>query len=173
MMREQNERQIHAWLQAERMADDRLAERTLGEVFTMLPEVVPSTGFRQRVLVASGILPAVGRPWSWRSRLALAACLLLVASSSAILLPMVWELLGLLTPAEVVTALVDGGLTVSHRLHDVSPLWDLGRTLYRTLLQVIVSPPVVLAIFAMFLLSAAALRSLMSLVPAQRSYGYA
>lgn len=172
-MRRQDQQPMHIWLRAERAADDRLAERALGEVFAMLPEVAPSPGFRDRVLAASGIASAMVSPWGWRSRLALAACLLLVASSSAVLLPMVWELLGLLTPAEVVTALVDGGLTVSHRLHDVSPLWDLARTLYRTLLQVIAAPPVAVAISTMILLSAAALRSLMSLLPAQRSLGYA
>ena len=163
---------LRAWLRAERMADDSLAEQTLSEIFAALPEVIPSPGFRQRVLAASGLAPAAVRAWSWRSRLLVAACLVSVALSSVVLLPMVWQLLGLLAPADVITTLVDGVRTVGHRLRVVAPLWELGRTMYRTLLQVIAAPPVIIALSTMILLSTAAFRGLVSLVPARRSFGY-
>lgn len=170
-MRRHTHNTLRQWLSAEASADHGGAETSLFELFSTLPAVQPSAGFAGRVLAASGI--EAPRPaWGWASRLALAASLVLVAASSSVLLPVALELLGLLTPAEVVTSLVDGMLAIGHRLEDILPLWQLATTLYRTLVQVVGSPPVLITLLAMTLLSATALRGLMSLVPARRSLTY-
>lgn len=168
------------WLEAERADHAEDAEEALFGVFAALPQTVPTQGFAERVLMAAGVqevapavVPLRARPWSRASRLALAACLVLVAVSGALLLPATLELVALVSPTELVTGVVDGSRTLGHRLHDLSPLWQLATTLYGTVLKVAVSPPVLVLLLSMTLLSSAGLRSLMSLLPTRRSVGYA
>lgn len=190
---------LAAWLDAEGAADDRGAEWALREAFDALPQAVPSPEFSDRVLTAAGVGATAGttagtttdtsaagwsallgkaagwrgQSWSFGSRMALASCLVLVAVSSSFFLPAALEVLNLLTATEVITGVVDSGLAVGNRLQDIQPLWQLAKTLYGTLLHVVTSPPILLALLTLTLLSSAALRSLLSLLPARRSYGYA
>src|SRR5687768_6853740 len=105
MRRPQPHDPLTRWLQAEREADDVVAEAALLEMFESLPRLAPSPGFADRVLlqIAQPAVVPVRQNWlAWlfRSpgfRLALASGLLAACISMFWLPRLVMTLLGMAT----------------------------------------------------------------------------
>ncbi|KAB2957115.1 MAG: hypothetical protein F9K18_12930 [Thermoanaerobaculia bacterium] len=155
------------FLAAEAGGRDAEAEAALAELFRALPERRPRPGFADRVMLRVAVRPG----WFARPavRFALAATLVALAVSAALLVPLLAPLAGLIGPGGALGFAVEGLSRIATRFAEGlaawAPLATVGRALGRALLE----PRLAGLLVVQFLIAALALRGLAGVVSAQRS----
>lgn len=155
------------YLAAEAEGRDAEAEAALAELFRVLPERRPRTGFADRVMLRLAVRPS----WFARPavRFALAAAMVAVAVSAALLVPLLAPLAGLIGPGGAIGFAVEGLTRLVTRFAEGlaawAPLATVGRALGRALLE----PRLAALVGVQFLIAALALRGLAGVVSTQRS----
>lgn len=172
-----------AWIQAERAGENADAERALHALFQELPEVRPrrrfagesltGASFSERVLREAGVAPRPApAPLPWPLRAATAVALLLSAFALG-WIPTVVSLVGQrITVGGVLDTLVQGFFHLTENVALLLSFWSYGESLYRSVMLVVMQPPVMAAALAAVLISAAALHSLRQLLALERSPRY-
>jgi hypothetical protein len=155
------------FLAAEAGQRDAEAEAALAELFRALPERRPRPGFPSRVM-----LRLAGRP-SWFARpavrLGLAAALVAVAISGALLIPLLAPLAGLIGPGGAIGFAVEGFVRLATRFAEGLAAWAPLATAARAVGTALLEPRVAGLLVLQFLIAALALRGLVGVVSAQRS----
>lgn len=136
------------WLQAEREADDAVAEAALLEMFESLPQVAPSAGFADRVLlqIAEPAIEPVRQNWLvwlFRSpgfRLALTSGVLAACISLFWLPRLLMTLLGMATMNDLVQLGVTSLVDLSQWLGLASRVGEWFLTVLRALAISLTSP---------------------------------
>ncbi len=159
------------WLAAERNARDAAAERALRNLFARLPQASPTIDFADRVLTAvAHSRPVAVASYPWWSRAAIAACLVLVGLSAALVMPAALSLARVIAPGDAVGVMVQGFVALAGRLDELLSLWQVWARIVDTILLVATAPPVVLALLTLTALSAFTFRELKrALVPYRSS----
>ena len=159
------------WLAAEHSGRDAEAERALTGMFSALPEVVPRAGFADRVLIGAGLLRPSVLDSRW-SRAAIAGSLLTVALALVWTLPAILGLTRLVAPGELAGLLVQGFVAAVSRVDELVTLWQIWTRIASTAMLVATSPPVVLTVLGLCVLSALTFRGLSELLSLERNPDY-
>ncbi|MBP1642155.1 MAG: hypothetical protein H6Q03_824 [Acidobacteria bacterium] len=159
------------FLAAEAGQRESEAEAALAELFRALPGRRPRPGFSDRVLLRLAARPSwFARP---AARLALAAALVVVAISAALLLPLVAPLAGLIGPGGAIGFVVEGFVGLATRFADGLAAWSPLATAARAVGRALLEPRLAGLLVLQFLIAALALRGLVGVVSAQRSSAHA
>ena len=155
------------YLAAEAGQREPEAEAALAELFRALPGRRPRPGFPDRVLLRLAARPG----WSAHpaARLALAAALVVVAISAALLLPLVAPLAGLIGPGGAIGLAVEGFIGLATRFAEGLAAWSPLATAARAVGRALLEPRLAGLLVLQFLIAALALRGLVGVVSAQRS----
>ena len=156
------------WLAAEKVGRDAAAERALRGLFMALPSTVPAADFADRVLAAVGRGRRCGLDPRW-TRAAIAACLLLAALASTLVLPLFASLTALVAPGEAIGALVRGWVALASRVDELLSLWHVWARIVETVMLIATAPPVMLALLTLTVLSAVTFRGLERALVTDRS----
>jgi len=162
-------RALAAWLQAEAALRAEEADRGLSELFAALPRPAVPAGFAERVMARAGLAPRpdlLARRWA---RWTLGAAAGLSAAASVFLLPAVRALVGLVSPADLVSAGSRATIGVVRWLAEGLSLWQALAAVGEALAHVAGQPAVLAAAAASVLASAGGLRALQRLLAAERS----
>lgn len=159
---------IGRWLAAERSGTAEQAEQALRELFALLVDPVPSTGFVDRVMLAVTPMPQAARlAPGWR--LVLAASLALAALSVAFA-PLAVLMLAEIVHIGVVIELVGSGIVLaSGALVEWLTFWQSLVGLHRVLVTFVSRPPVTLTLIGVAVLTSVSFRVLVELMVAKRS----
>lgn len=161
------------WLAAEAGADEAAAERALGPIFRLLPEIAPGPDFALRVLAAAGVrvaAPVQRLSWPWRA--AIGSGLLVTGLAVIFLLPAAGELTRVIGPGTVIATLVRGFLALIERLVDLLVVGQVVARFGRALAAVVTSLPALVALAALAAFTTVALRSFFELPSTARSPGH-
>ncbi len=151
-MKEATDNILERWLAAESDGHDTAAERALREMFVALPSALPTADFADRVMAA--VAPRRVAVYPWWSRVAVAACLVLVGLAMALVLPVALSLARVITPGEAIGALVQGFVALTSRVDELLSVWRLWAQIVDTALLIATAPPVVVLLLTLTMLSA-------------------
>lgn len=159
---------LSRWLAAERAAATDHAERALDELFALLAQPSPATGFAERVVARLAPLPPAEKvALGWR--LALAFSLMLVALSVAWLPLVVMPLAEAVRPGQLVEILVAGLVAGSRALTEWLAFWHSMIEVNRVVVTVVSKPPVAATLIVLAGLTAVSFRAFSVLMATERS----
>jgi hypothetical protein len=166
-------RQIRSWLEAERSGRDDEASRALSGLLRALPELSPSPGLLDNVMLAvdASVVRPLSRLFSWAGRAVVAASVVLVAAAivSLPLLRVTWspEVGDVLAVASGLARLSKGWLDAA------LSMWGFLAAVVDTVTVVLATPQAMLALALMMSVGLAAFRWLYNLTLHERGTIYA
>ena len=161
---------LERWLAAEAAGDDLAAEAAFGALFHALPQVAPSPGFGERVLMELRERerePESGRvPWLWKAAVAAAVAL---AGLAAGFLPLLRRIpIDVPGPAEIVSAAARGVAWLAGWLGAGLDVWETLARLGGAIGTAAATPQIATAMMGSALVSALALYTLHHLLVYER-----
>jgi hypothetical protein len=173
-----NDRELERWLALERAGRDSEAEAALGELLERLPELGPSVGFADRVMLAiaappalpAAVRPAAGRSWLLRGLLA--ACLTLVALTTPLLPALLAPVSGRISVGGMIQGAADAVAALARWMAGAAAVWEGLARISGWAAAVAGAPQAVAALLLMVAVAALALRRLSDLIAHERSWSH-